>query len=102
VDERNTVTLSGEVVAKDILRTTPAGIPIIEFRLKHSSQQMEAGMQREVQCELAVMAIGDVARELENITNGQFIALQGFLSSRNRNSDVPVLHVKQFRKMNEV
>jgi primosomal replication protein N len=102
VDERNTVTLSGEVIGKNILRTTPAGIPIIEFRLKHSSQQMEANMQREVQCEIALMALGEVAQALEKISNGEQIAVQGFLVSRNRNSDYPVLHVKQFRKMNEV
>lgn len=102
MDERNQVTLSGEVIGKDILRTTPAGIPLIEFRLRHSSQQMEAGMQREVQCEIAMMALGEAAQALENVSNGQRIAVQGFLSSRSRNSDYPVLHVNKFRKMNEV
>lgn len=94
--------MSGEVIGKDKLRTTPAGIPLIEFRLRHSSQQTEAGMQREVQCEIAMMALGEVAQALENISNGQQIAVQGFLSSRSRNSDYPVLHVNKFRKMNEV
>lgn len=94
--------MSGEVIGKDILRTTPAGIPLIEFRLRHSSQQMEAGMQREVQCEIAMMALGEAAQALENVSNGQRIAVQGFLSSRSRNSDYPVLHVNKFRKMNEV
>ncbi|MGB8339642.1 MAG: primosomal replication protein N [Burkholderiales bacterium] len=102
MDERNQVTLSGEVIGKDTLRTTPAGIPIIEFRLKHNSQQLEAGMQRVVQCEVAVMALGEVARELGNISNGEQIAVQGFLASRNRLSDYPVLHVNKFRKTNEV
>ena len=102
MDERNQVTISGEVIGKDIMRTTPAGIPMLEFRLHHRSRQSEAGSEREVQCEMAVMAMGDVARELSGIANGQLIALQGFLSRRNRNSDYPVLHVNKFRKIHEV
>jgi primosomal replication protein N len=97
VDERNQITLSGEVTGKDTLRTTPAGIPMIEFRLQHRSQQTEAGMEREVQCDMSVVAMGEVARELGSVSNGQLIAVQGFISRRNRNSDFPVLHVNKFR-----
>ncbi len=75
---------------------------MLEFRLNHRSQQSEAGTEREVQCEMAVMAMGEVARELSEMKNGQLIAVQGFLSRRNRNSDYPVLHVNKFRKIQEV
>jgi primosomal replication protein N len=99
VDERNQITLSGEVTGKDTLRTTPAGIPMIEFRLQHRSQQTEAGMEREVQCEMSVVAMGEVAQELGGVNNGQLIAVQGFVSRRSRNSDYPVLHVNKFKTL---
>ena len=59
--EINAVALSGELKEIEPLRHTPAGIPLLNFRLAHKSQQMEAGYKRQVDCELNGIAIGEVA-----------------------------------------
>ena len=56
----NEVALSGELAAVEPLRYTPAGIPLLSFRLLHRSQQTEAGLKRQVECEVSGVAMAEV------------------------------------------
>jgi len=47
-DPANRVEISGVVTGLQALRHTPAGVPVIEFRLKHASERAEAGALRKV------------------------------------------------------
>jgi primosomal replication protein N len=47
------------------LRYTPAGVPVSEGRLQHSSSQIEGGAERVVEVEIAVLALGESARWLQ-------------------------------------
>ena len=38
------------------LRYTPAGIPVIEFKLDHESEQDEAGTKRQVKAQISAVA----------------------------------------------
>ena len=38
--------LSGKLIELDALRYPPAGIPVVNFRLSHASDQIEAGAKR--------------------------------------------------------
>jgi primosomal replication protein N len=98
----NCITISGLLVERKALRYTPAGVPVSEGRLQHSSSQMENGAQRLVEVEIAVVALGENARWLQAAPSG---SAQGdrFLAAKSRNSKAPVLHVNtlEFLEGNE-
>jgi len=96
--ERNAVALSGELTEVEPLRHTPAGIPLLNFRLTHKSQQMEAGFKRQVECEVNGIAIGEVAVAMARMSVGATVSLEGFLNRKNRMSTQLVLHVTQARR----
>lgn len=89
----NTVALSGELKDIEPLRHTPAGIPLLNFRLTHKSQQIEAGYKRQVECELNGIAIGEVALAMSRMPAGAPVSVEGFLNRKNRMSAQLILHV---------
>jgi len=93
----NAVELQGEVTEVEPLRHTPAGIPLLHFRLHHRSHQNEAGFSRQVECEMGAVAMGDVALSLARLTPGQKIAVSGFLNRRSRMSRQIILHATKAR-----
>jgi primosomal replication protein N len=90
------VRLSGTLTAPEGLRYTPAGVPVLNFRLLHRSQQTEAKHPREVELEAHVVAVGEVAQRLAALPDGQGLVLTGFLANRSRRSTQVVLHVNEF------
>ena len=92
----NEVELSGQVVGREALRFTPAGIPILAFTVKHESMQIEGGISRQVGFEVEAMAVGEVAQRMDAVQVGRKVHLKGFLTSRSRLSARIVLHVNQF------
>jgi primosomal replication protein N len=89
----NRVQLSGKLLERGILRYTPAGLPAIEFRLGHESEQIEAEKPRKVECEMACLALGSTALLLKDAAAGVMLALTGFIAARSVKSRSPVLHV---------
>jgi primosomal replication protein N len=75
------------------LRYTPAGVPAIEFRLGHESEQIEAEKPRRVECEMACIALGSKALLLKDAAPGAGLELTGFLAAKSVKSRSPVLHV---------
>jgi len=75
------------------LRYTPAGVPVSEGWLQHSSAQTESGTERLVEVEIAVLALGEPARWLQAAPLGGAVKVTGFLAAKSRNSKTPVLHV---------
>jgi primosomal replication protein N len=92
----NEVRLSGQLVGREALRHTPAGVPILAFIVKHESTQVEGGVSRQVGFEVDAMAVGEVAKRMDAVQVGRRVRLQGFLASRSRLSTRIVLHVNQF------
>ena len=84
--------LSGNLIELDALRFTPAGIPVVNFRLSHASEQIEAGAKREVQCEVAGLAFEREARLMAAARPGMQVKVSGFLAGRSRDSKQLVLH----------
>ncbi len=93
--------MSGELTAIEPLRYTPAGIPLIHFRLLHRSQQAEAGLKREVECEVNGVAMADVAVALSRLKPGQAARLTGFLNRKNRMSAQLVFHATDAQVIEE-
>ncbi len=64
-----------------------------EGKLQHASSLIEAGAMRQVEVEIAVLALGESARWLDAAPLGGEVKVTGFLAAKSRNSRVPVLHV---------
>ena len=79
------------------LRHTPAGVPVVEFRLKHESERAEAGAKRQVHAEIDAIAFEAQARLLAagsaTAALGRPLKASGFLCAKSRRSTKPVLHV---------
>jgi primosomal replication protein N len=97
----NEVALSGELTAIEPLRYTPAGIPLLNFRLLHRSQQAEAGLKRQVECEVNGVAMAEVAVALSRLKPGQAVRVKGFLNRKNRLSAQLVFHATDAQAIKE-
>jgi len=97
--EVNEVTLTGELTAVEPLRYTPAGVPLASFKLLHRSQQIEAGLKRQVECELPGVAMAEVALGMSGLSAGQAVRARGFLNRKNRMSAQLVLHATAMEKL---
>ena len=91
--EVNRLEIAGVVTELQPLRYTPAGVPVVEFRLAHESQRAEAGAQRKVNAEIDAVAFESQARLLAAGPMGRLLKAEGFLCAKNRRSRKPVLHV---------
>ena len=88
--------MTGEVVQLDALRYTPAGLPLLSFVVRHASEQTEADMKRKVECEVPVIAIGQIAEQAKAIQMASQVKLAGFLAKRSLKSSQLVLHLNAF------
>jgi len=89
----NQFQLVAQVVEREILRYTPAGIPIVSARLAHSSQQMEVKVPRLVEFEISALAVGEISGRLGQLELGQLYQFTGFMARKNRNSKSLIFHL---------
>ncbi|HLP99388.1 MAG TPA: primosomal replication protein N [Sideroxyarcus sp.] len=89
----NRCVIDGVVAELEGLRYTPAGLARVAFKLRHSSMQQEAGMQRQVQCEVPALALGEAAQQASRLQTGQQVRAEGFLAQRSLKIAQLVLHV---------
>lgn len=89
----NRLVLEARLVELHPLRRTPAGVPVVECLLAHRSRQWEAGVEREVSCELRAVAIGEVARLMAAAEPGTHLRVEGFIAARSLKSRSPVVHL---------
>ena len=85
--------MSGRLLELSALRYTPAGIPALEFKLRHESEQAEAGSPRKVEAEIGGIAFGAQARLLAAAKLNTELKLHGFLAAKSKRSKKLVLHV---------
>jgi len=91
----NTLVIAATVQAIEPLRYTPAGLPLLRLQLQHDSEQLEAGLNRKVQCVLPAVLIGEKA----NLTlqSGDQIKVKGFLAQRSTKSTQVVMHIQEIQ-----
>lgn len=87
------------MLEKSALRYSPAGIPIASAILVHSSQQVQATSERQVEFEIAALAAGEISKRFLEIELGVLMAFTGFLARKNRNSKTLVFHITEFEKI---
>ena len=83
------------------LRFTPAGLPAVEFKLAHESEQEEAGVRRKVQAELGAIAFDTQARLMAQAKLNSRVSVQGFLAAKGRRSRKLVLHATRIEFVEE-
>jgi len=81
------------IVEVSALRRTPAGIPVVSCVLAHESQQIEAGIEREVKLELPAMAIGELAQTLSAAALGAKVSVAGFMAAKSARNRSSILHL---------
>ena len=90
----NRLVLHAQLIERGVLRYTPAGIPALDLRLQHASEQTEAAHPRKVALELRAVAIGEVTRSVLPLDIGAERGFAGFLSAQ-RNGRGVVFHVTE-------
>ena len=93
--QQNQLAITGNIIELAQLRHTPAGVPVLEFRIAHESEQIEAGLPRKAECEVQAVALGQSALLLKGAKPGDSLSLTGFLAARSAKSKQPVLHVER-------
>jgi len=93
----NQLQLVAQITERDVLRYTPAGVPIVSAILRHSSQQVEAGAPRLVEFDITAVAAGEISGRFSQAELGAVQAFTGFLAKKNRNSKSLVFHIIDFR-----
>ena len=91
--ENNRLQLAGMLTQCNSLRYTPAGVPLLECRISHESEQIEAGGERQVKVAIAAVAIGELAHQLSRLKLAQPLHVTGFLAQKSQNSQHIVLHI---------
>jgi primosomal replication protein N len=90
---RNRIELDGKLLELGALRYSPAGIPVIEFKLGHESTQDEAGLIRRVECEMTCVAIGPLSLLMTDVHPGNALRAAGFMTAKSLKNRQPVFHV---------
>lgn len=85
--------LTAALIAKEALRYTPAGIPVIECLLEHSGEVQEADQVRQVRMSLEAIAIGSVHQQLDRMALGGVARFEGFLAHKTLRSQRLVFHI---------
>jgi len=94
--QHNQLQLVATIAERDVLRYTPAGVPIVSAVLMHSSHQEEAGIDRLVEFEVPAFAAGEISGRFGNAELGASYRFTGFLARKNRNSKALVFHIIDF------
>jgi primosomal replication protein N len=68
---------------------------VLNFRVAHTSQQVEAGVERAVDCEISAVILGVTAQLLTGAKLGDMLRLTGFLAAKSLKSRTLVLHVNE-------
>jgi primosomal replication protein N len=91
---QNLLVLTATVEREEALRYTPAGMAVLEVWIRHHSKQNEAGFDRDVNCEIQAVLIGEKARELSGRLAGNQMKFSGFLCRRSLKNPRLVLHIE--------
>ncbi len=92
----NQLQIVATIAERDVLRYTPAGVPVVSAVLMHSSQQVEAGVNRLVEFEMPAFAAGEISGRFAAAELGAAHRFTGFLARKNRNSKALVFHIIDF------
>ena len=89
----NQTIICGKILKLGVLRYTPAGIAVIEFTVNHVSRQIEAGVARQIICEILAVALGQLALTVAGFKINSAVKLAGFLNRKSHMNQQLILHI---------
>jgi primosomal replication protein N len=90
----NRLLLHASLVQRSAVRYTPAGLPALDFTLKHESTVGQDGPPRKLAFELKALAVGEATRALNALPLGAQAVFGGFIA-QGRNGRGWILHVTE-------
>jgi len=96
----NRLVLSARLVERRALRYTPAGLPVLDFELKHESELSEDGQVRKVSMQIRSIAIGLITQPVSALELGGAGSFAGFLASA-RNGRGLLFHVTALEPLSD-
>ncbi len=90
----NRLVLTAQLVQRNALRYTPAGLPALDLSLKHESQVTQDSQPRQVSIEIKARAIGEITQRVAGLAIGSTHGFAGFLGSQ-RNGRGVVFHITE-------
>jgi len=94
----NRFELVGEIVERQAIRLTPAGLAVVTFSLVHRSSQIEAGATRELSMEVQAVGIGAIAERLQALELGRLFRFTGFIANKTRSIRSLIFHITDFEE----
>jgi primosomal replication protein N len=92
----NHLVVRGQLVQREALRYTPAGVAVVEAVFHHDGEAVEAGLARKLRFDLDVVAVGALALKLAALSLGSKATLTGFLATRSHRSRKLRMHITDF------
>lgn len=89
----NQTIICGEIIKLAELRYTPAGVAIVEFNIRHQSNQLNVGISRQVTCDISAIAFDQIAMMIIKLEIGHKVKLTGFLTKKSQMSQQLILQV---------
>ena len=89
----NQTIICGKIIKLADLRYTPAGVAIVEFNIRHQSNQLNVGIPRQVTCDIFAIAFDQIAMMMIKLEIGHKVKLTGFLTKKSQMSQQLILHV---------
>jgi primosomal replication protein N len=90
----NRVLITAQIIERQALRYTPAGLPALDLVLQHESEVTEAQLPRKVKLDIKAVAIGSIAEQLNRKPVGEPLGFAGFLGAP-RNGRGVLLHITE-------
>ncbi len=79
------------------MRYTPAGVARMALKIRSVSTQQEAGVSRQVECEVPAVAFGEAANQASTLRIGQRVRAEGFLAQRSMRAAQLVMHIDNIK-----
>ncbi len=89
----NLLILTASLIAKDAIRYTPAGLPVIHCQLHHEGELREAIQVRQIRMNVEAVAIGEIHQELLTMDLGAEAVFEGFLTQKTLRNERLVFHI---------
>jgi primosomal replication protein N len=92
----NVFQLVAVIAEREVIRYTPAGIPIASAILQHRSEPIEAGIKRLIEFEISALAVGEISGRFSQAALGGSFWFTGFMARKSRNGRSLVFHITDF------
>jgi primosomal replication protein N len=89
-------------MGREVLRYTPAGVPVLQAQWRHSGALTEATLARTLDFEFDAIALGAAAQQVNAAALGGQYVLDGFIAPRSKRSTRLIIHINRIETVTGV